>query len=136
MGLMERTEGAAGSSPGSGVDAAGLARAAVGLLGAGEGRPLGGLSGLRAAFERAGLGAAFESWIGNGPNRPISASELASALGAEVVGRLARSAGADPARVAAGLAELLPRVVDQLTPAGVLPDAAPTAAASQLPGQP
>jgi uncharacterized protein YidB (DUF937 family) len=122
MAIMEQAAAAAGSRAGGGVDAAGLARTAVDLLGAARGGAFAGLSGLRAAFEQAGLGAAFASWVGMGPNRPITAAELVSALGPQAIDRLAKSVGAAPARVAAGLAEVLPRVIDQLTPAGVLPD--------------
>jgi uncharacterized protein YidB (DUF937 family) len=137
MGPMEQAAGAAGGRPGGGVDAAGLAHAAVGLLGVARGGALAGLRGLRAAFERAGLGAAFASWVGTGPNSPLSAAELVSALGPQAIDRLARSVGADPARVAAGLAEVLPRVVDQLTPAGALPGGVePLAAADRPSGRP
>jgi uncharacterized protein YidB (DUF937 family) len=138
MGLQQEQMDATGSRPTGGVDAAGLARAAVALLGGESGGSLGGLGGLRHAFEGAGLGATFQSWVGPGANQPITAAELERALGAEAVGRLARSVGADPARVAAGLAELLPRVVDQLTPAGALPEGGgdPRALARRLLGRP
>jgi uncharacterized protein YidB (DUF937 family) len=138
MGLTDQAAGRAGGRPGGSVDAAGLARAAVGLLDVARGGALAGLGALRAAFEQAGLGAAFGSWVGTGPNRPITAAELVSALGPQALDRLASSVGADPARIAAGLAEVLPRVVDQLTPAGVLPDDAgqPLAAAVRPSGRP
>jgi uncharacterized protein YidB (DUF937 family) len=112
---------AAGERPALGVDATGLARAAVALLGGEPGGALAGLGGLEAAFVRAGLGDAFSSWVATGPNRAITAADLERALGTEAVGRLARSMGSDPARVAAGLALVLPQVVDQLTPSGALP---------------
>jgi uncharacterized protein YidB (DUF937 family) len=129
--------GGAGAGAARAVDAAALARAAVALLGGEPSGSLGGLAGVRAAFERAGLAAEFQSWVGTGPNRPITPAELERALGADAVGGLARSVGAEPSRVAAGLAELLPRVVDQLTPAGVLPDGAgePAALARRLLGR-
>ena len=103
------------------VDAAGLAGAAVALLGGQPGGALGGLGALLVAFERAALGDVFRSWVATGSNQPITAAELERVLGTEVIGRLASSAGVDPWRTVAGLAELLPRVVDQLTPGGVLP---------------
>ncbi|HUO80076.1 MAG TPA: YidB family protein [Steroidobacteraceae bacterium] len=121
MGAEGEASDASGRRPPAGVDAAGLARTAVALLYGAPGAGLGGLGRLRRAFEDAGLGAAFASWVGPGANRPLSAAELERALGAEAIAGLARAAGASPARVAAGLAELLPRVVDELTPAGELP---------------
>jgi uncharacterized protein YidB (DUF937 family) len=137
MGVEQQSMDAIGGRP-AGVDAAGLARAAVALLGGEPGGSLGGLGALAAAFEAAGLGDAFRSWVGPGPNQPITAAELERALGTGAIGRLARSVGADPARVAAGLAELLPRVVDQLTPAGALPAGGgdPLALARRLLGRP
>jgi len=129
MGLEHGSMGGTdGSTPG-GVDAAALAREAVALLGGGSGGSFGGLGALRQAFEDAGLGAAFASWVGTGSNLPVTAAELERALGAEAIGRIARSARAEPARVAAALAEILPRVVDLLTPAGALPGGADQSAA-------
>jgi uncharacterized protein YidB (DUF937 family) len=138
MGLDHESMDARGTRPPGGIDATALARTAVALLGSDPGGSLGGLEALRRRFEGAGLGAAFQSWIGSGANQPVTASELERALGGEAIDRLAHSVGADPARVAAGLAELLPRVVDQLTPAGVLPDGDgdPRALARRLFGRP
>jgi uncharacterized protein YidB (DUF937 family) len=120
---MERgdTAGGGGGDPRGGVDAAALARSVATLLGGEPGSSLGGLGGLQAAFDRAGLGAAFQSWVGAGANQAITPAELERALGAGAVAGLARAHGVDPARVAAGLAAVLPVVVDQLTPGGVLP---------------
>jgi len=133
MGLTKQAEETGGGRRAGGIDAAGLARAAVGRLAGGPGGALGGLRGLRHAFERAGLGAAFDSWVGTGPNRPLSAGELEAALGRTTIGELARAAGTEPGRVAEALAELLPRVIDELTPAGALPDEAAAGAAAGRP---
>ena len=138
MGLEPQAMDTTGNRPPAAVDATALARAAVALLGGEPGGSLGGLGALHRAFGDAGLGAAFESWVGSGANQPVTPAELERALGSEAIARLARSAGADPARVAAGLAEILPRVVDQLTPAGALPGGAgdPSALARRLIGRP
>ncbi len=135
MGTRDETrEDVAGRSPGTGgVDMAALAGRVVGLLGGGAGNAPGGLASLGAAFEHAGLGAEFRSWVGPGDNLPITGAGLERALGSELLGRLAGPLGADPARVAAGLAALLPRVIDRLTPAGVIPEADSPAAAERRP---
>ncbi len=129
--------GAGGEGRAGGVDAAGLARSVATLLAAEPGGSLGGLGGLQAAFDRAGLGATFQSWVGVGANQAITPAELERALGAGAIAGLARAHGADPARVAAGLAAVLPGVVDRLTPGGVLPDGGgdPAALARRLLGR-
>lgn len=118
-------------------DTTGVAAMATALLGGEPGGALGGLAALAAAFERAGIGAAFQSWVGRGPNQPISGAELTRALGEDWLARLTRATGQDSTRLAAALAELLPRVVDQLTPDGRLPSGAgePAALARRLLGR-
>jgi uncharacterized protein YidB (DUF937 family) len=123
MAREQQSDDTPGDRSTGGVDAAALARAAAALLGGRQDGAPAGLAGLRTAFERAGLGDAFDSWVATGANTPITAADLERALGAESVGWLARSTGADPARVAAGLAAVLPELVNQLTPTGVLPAA-------------
>lgn len=79
----------------------------------------GGLSGLVQQFESAGLGGLIQSWIGNGQNLPISAEQVASVLGSGgALGQFAQQLGIDPATASTKLAELLPQIVDQLTPNG------------------
>ena len=97
----------------------GLAAAALWLLEPAAGG-LGGLRGLEAAFASQGLGERFASWVGTGANLPVSAAEIERALG-PAVASMARASRKDPAALAAGLAEILPRVVDGLTPHGRLP---------------
>ncbi len=97
----------------------------AGLAGAGAlllGRRGGGLQGIGLALEQAGCGDRFQSWVGAGPNLPISGPEIRRALAPTVLA-IASASSRDPARVAEGLAVLLPRLVDALTPAGRLPPA-------------
>lgn len=118
-------------------ETAGLAAIATALLGGASGGAFGGLAALAAAFERAGLHAAFQSWVAQGPNLPVTGAQLTQALGADWLAALGARSGQDPARLAAALAELLPRVVDQLTPDGHLPEGAgePPAIARRLLGR-
>ena len=51
----------------------------------------GGLSGLLGSLQQAGLGHIAESWIGNGPNQPISPQQLHSALGDDHVQSMSRT---------------------------------------------
>lgn len=78
----------------------------------------GGLSGLVQTFQEKGLGGIVNSWVGTGQNLPISAEQIQGALGSEKVKQLAAKAGISPEVASSKLAELLPTVVDKLTPDG------------------
>lgn len=82
---------------------------------------VGGLQGLLQKFQEAGLGDQVSSWIGTGSNLPISADQIQQVLGGGHLEQLAQQAGLDQGQTASGLAQLLPQVVDQLTPNGHLP---------------
>jgi uncharacterized protein YidB (DUF937 family) len=96
-----------------------LLQAAAGLLA--NGSAVGGLAGLVANFQRAGLGDAMNSWIGSGGNQAVTGSQIEQALGAETLRQVAGSAGLDTTQAAGLLAQVLPEVVNQLTPKGQMP---------------
>ena len=96
----------------------GLLEAAMGLL---SNRSTGGLAGLMSKFESAGLGPQFASWVGNGPNQPVSADQVQNALGRDQIAQLAQKFGLPTGQVASHLAQLLPGLVDHVTPDGQLP---------------
>lgn len=80
-----------------------------------------GLGALIEQFTRAGHGGTIDSWIGQGQNRPIAPHDLGAALGPETVGQLSRQTGMGSSDLLSQLSQLLPGVVDQLTPHGRLP---------------
>jgi uncharacterized protein YidB (DUF937 family) len=95
------------------------------LVGGGAGQPdapQGGLAVLLARFEAAGLGNIAQSWVGTGPNLPITAEQLHHVLGEEQVTDLSRQSGLQARHILPMLAEHLPAVVDRMTPNGQLPD--------------
>jgi uncharacterized protein YidB (DUF937 family) len=113
--------GAAGADQGSQADMLG---GIIGMLGAGgQGGQGGGLVALVQKFQQAGLGEVVASWIGAGPNRPISADQLGQVLGAGALDGVAQQVGMNGQDLMGQLAQLLPQLVDQLTPEGRLPDA-------------
>ncbi|MFF2077465.1 YidB family protein [Kitasatospora sp. NPDC058162] len=57
------------------------------------------------------------SWIGPGPNEPVTAAEIADAIDQEDLGRIAATLGKDPADAAAYLAQNLPKATDAATSA-------------------
>jgi uncharacterized protein YidB (DUF937 family) len=89
--------------------------------GSGGGNPLGGLL---EKLGGAGLGEQAQSWVGTGDNRSVTGDQLRQALGDETLGRVAREAGVTPDQAADDLAQVLPPVVDRLTPEGRVPEAA------------
>lgn len=85
----------------------------------------GGLAGLVRAFEKGGLGHLIQSWIGTGPNLPVSAAQLQQVFGAAPLQQLAAKAGMAPEALTGQLSQYLPMLVDKLTPDGKLPQGDP-----------
>jgi uncharacterized protein YidB (DUF937 family) len=81
----------------------------------------GGLPALVAQFEQQGLGGVVHSWIGTGPNQPISADQLRQVLGSSTVTQMAAKFGINPEELLQKLTQVLPQTVDKMTPAGVVP---------------
>lgn len=101
----------------------GLLAGLAGGAGAGGGaNGLGGLGGLIEAFQRNGMGDVVQSWVGTGRNLPISPDQLQQVLGGDVLGRIAQQLGSTPEQASSGLADVLPRLIDGLTPQGRLPE--------------
>ncbi len=117
MGLLDSVMGAVMGQ----VQQQGGVAAVLGELLANDGQG-GGLRGLVEKFNEAGLGDVVGSWIGKGENLPVSADQLKEVLGGDLLGKLAGQLGVDPAQASGQLADLLPGLVDKLTPQGVAPE--------------
>jgi len=81
-----------------------------------------GPGGLLERLEQAGHGQKTASWVGHGDNEPIAPHELQQALGDDTVDRLSTQTGMSQGDLLLQLSELLPGVIDKLTPNGRLPD--------------
>jgi uncharacterized protein YidB (DUF937 family) len=81
----------------------------------------GGLSDLLNQFRNAGHGDVAGSWVGNGPNRPISPTDLTKVLNTDQINTLMSQSGLSREELLAGLSDQLPRLVDHLTPNGRMP---------------
>ncbi len=81
----------------------------------------GGLNDLLKQFQQSGHGETANSWIGTGPNRPISPTDLSAALGADQIQSLTSQFGLSREELLDGLSQHLPEVVDHLTPGGHIP---------------
>lgn len=95
-------------------------------LGSGLGGALGGsgggLGGLLSQFQNAGLGHVAESWVGNGPNHPVSPDQLQHVFGRDRVNDMASRAGMESGDFLSQLSQHLPAAVNGMTPNGQLPD--------------
>lgn len=116
MGLLDSVIGAIGTNSGASGGGADPLQAILGLL-----NQSGGLPALLQKLQQAGLGDAVNSWVSTGANQPVSAETLGEALGGNTVAGFARQLGMDPQQGLGVLAQLLPQVVDGLSPKGQLP---------------
>ena len=82
----------------------------------------GGLGGLMEKLSQAGMGDVLGSWIGSGQNASISGADLGAVLGGDTVGDLAAQLGMSQNDAAAQLAQVLPGLIDKLTPHGNAPE--------------
>jgi uncharacterized protein YidB (DUF937 family) len=90
----------------------------------GAGGVLGGLGGLLNKLEQNGLGSVANSWVGSGQNQSVSPGQLSSALGPGIIKMLAQKSGMSEEDITKQLSQVLPGLVDKLTPNGRMPTAA------------
>ena len=64
------------------------------------------------------------SWVGSGQNQPVSPGQLGSALGSNTVKTLAQKSGLSEDELTKQLSQVLPEIIDKLTPNGRLPTVA------------
>lgn len=103
-----------------------LLQVIMGLLAGGQGRSAqagggGPLGGLLEQFQQAGLGDVLGSWIGPGQNHPVSADQLGQVFGQDRLSELGAQLGMGGGDLASQLSQILPGLVDQMTPQGQLP---------------
>ena len=129
LGMVTGGQGGQGSAGGGN---AALLNAVIGMLahsgqaGAAGGAggaldSIGGLGGLMAKFQQAGLGDVMSSWVGTGQNMPVTPDQVHNTLGPDVIGGLAGQLGMSNGDVSSQLAQLLPQLIDRLTPDGQAP---------------
>jgi uncharacterized protein YidB (DUF937 family) len=81
----------------------------------------GGLQGVVNEFERNGLGTTVKSWVGTGPNQPISQDQVHKVLGPDLLQQLSEKSGLSVQELTQKLSHVLPQAVDKLTPDGAIP---------------
>jgi uncharacterized protein YidB (DUF937 family) len=120
MGLFDQLGQAAAGMLGQTSNQNPLLQAVVGLLA--QNSSVGGLGGLIQTFQKNGLGDIVNSWVSTGKNLPISPEQIQQGLGGDLLKQLAAQAGIGTEAAGGQLANLLPGLIDKLTPDGKMPD--------------
>ncbi|MDO4248950.1 MAG: YidB family protein [Neisseria sp.] len=121
MGLMDSLLGAAASAMGGNGAEGGQNQAlqlAMQLI-----QQQGGVGGLMNQLQQGGLGDALNSWVSNGSNQSVSADQLQSALGSEQLQQAASAVGVDSSQAGDLLSQVLPQLINGITPNGNAADA-------------
>lgn len=129
MGALDQLQrdalgGSAGVDEAPSPQASGLLEGVIEMLasqGGGQAGSAGGMQMLARLFQQQGLGDVLSSWIGTGQSRAISADQLGQVFGAEPTSRISQRAGVSPSDGLGLLAQMLPLVIDRLTPQGQIP---------------
>jgi uncharacterized protein YidB (DUF937 family) len=82
----------------------------------------GGLNGLISQFSTKGLGDVASSWVGTGKNLSVSPDQILGVFGADKIKDIGSKLGMESNEVASQLSNLLPQVVDKMTPEGKIPE--------------
>jgi uncharacterized protein YidB (DUF937 family) len=82
----------------------------------------GGLPGILSKFEHGGMAEQAGSWVGTGQNVPVTGPQLQEILGSGSIGQIAAQLGLSHGDASAGLAQVLPQIINHFTPNGQVPD--------------
>jgi uncharacterized protein YidB (DUF937 family) len=117
------------NAPSAGIDQAGaggggglgdiLGQVLGGAAGSSGG--LGGFGAILDQLQRAGFGEQARSWVSSGANLPLPSGALEQIFGQGGLAEIARRAGLSEADTSRGLAQLMPEVVNHVTPSGDMP---------------
>jgi uncharacterized protein YidB (DUF937 family) len=115
--ILKSAIGATNSSGETESQSKNLLNGALGIL-----ESMGGVDGLVKKFQQSGLGDLAASWVGTGENKGILPDQLASILGKDQIAAVAQQAGIPESQGASVLSQILPSIVDKLTPDGTAPE--------------
>ena len=133
-GLGDLLGGMLGRSTGSGGGLGGLGGATSGMGGKGALMSMllplamqwvqrnGGVGALLQRFQQKGYSQQAASWVSTGPNEELAPQAVHDVVGMDELSRLSQQLGVSHEEVSAGMAQILPEVVNHLTPEGNVPD--------------
>jgi uncharacterized protein YidB (DUF937 family) len=107
---------AGAGAPSGGVAAGGLLAAAMAMV-----QQQGGVTGLLDKLRQSGLGQHADSWVAGGPNLPVTGDQLHQALGSGALSGIAAKLGIPVQQAGSSMAQILPELINQLTPNGQVP---------------
>jgi uncharacterized protein YidB (DUF937 family) len=80
----------------------------------------GGLSSVLDQFRGNGMAAHADSWIGTGANMGLSGDQVQQVFGGSALGNIASQLGMSQGQASSAMAQILPELINQLTPGGQL----------------
>ena len=116
MGILDTVKSIFGG--GAGRNQNELMSVIMGLIG-GQG---GGIGNLVQQFTQKGMGDVVSSWISTGKNLPVSAQQIENVFGSDTINGLASKLKMNPADLSGKISDLMPQLVDKLTPDGKIPE--------------
>jgi OmpA-OmpF porin, OOP family len=96
----------------------------------------GGVGGFLDKFRSAGLGSEVTSWLGRTDGTALAGPQVERALGSTALGGIASRLGLASGVVATATGYILPKLIGQITPGGVVPSGIPAALSGFLQGTP
>ena len=82
----------------------------------------GGIGGVLERFKNKGLSQQAASWVSTGANEELQPQTVTDVVGADELSRMSQQLGVSQEEVSSGMAQILPEMVNQLTPEGGVPD--------------
>jgi uncharacterized protein YidB (DUF937 family) len=81
----------------------------------------GGLTGVLDMFRQNGMAQHVDSWVGTGANMPITGNQLQQVFGDSSMASVASQLGQSPGQASSLMAQLLPELINHMTPQGQIP---------------
>lgn len=78
----------------------------------------GGLEGVLGKFRQAGMGAQADSWVSTGQNMDVSSDQLQQIFGSGALNDIASQLGMSQNQAGSAMSQMLPELINQLTPQG------------------
>lgn len=82
----------------------------------------GGLEGVLGKFRQGGLAQQADSWVSTGQNMEVSGDQVQQVFGPSTISDLASKLGMPAGQAGSVMAQILPELINQLTPQGQVPE--------------